>query len=209
MTRSRLITFSKQFFSAVSFPSGGHTASNTCPVFNSLHLPDELVPSDQRPEYLLSFALILQTLGSALLALTHSLVMLAIGPKCTHNSGACEYLVFQDPSLSLLAVIMLIVMAMPQVSVKCLNAAQRCSCVRTCTDCCYFFCTGNSLQMRRYGLLLLQAAPPYICVSDLGQRIESIPGVRAVHDLHIWQLNESITVASVHVHCHADFPAHR
>lgn len=119
MTRSRqaevLITFLKQFFSAVSFPSGGHTASNTAPVFNSLHLPDELVPSSQRPEYLLSFALILQTLGSALLALTHSLVMLMIGPKCTHSSGICDYLVFQDPSLSLLAVIMLIVMAMLQV----------------------------------------------------------------------------------------------
>lgn len=119
MTQSRqaevLITFLKQFFSAVSFTSGSHTASNTSPVFNSLHLPDELVSSNQRPEFLLSFALILQTLGSALLALTHSLVMLMIGPKCTHNSGACEFLVFQDPSLSLLAVIMLIVMAMLQV----------------------------------------------------------------------------------------------
>lgn len=38
-----------------------------------------------------------------------------IGPRCTHSSGACQYLVFQDPSLSLLAVIMLIVMAMLQV----------------------------------------------------------------------------------------------
>lgn len=66
-----------------------------------------------------------------------------------------------------------------------------------------------SLQVCRYGLLLLQATPPHICVSDLGQRIESVPGVQAMHDLHIWQLTESFMVASVHVHCHADFPAHR
>ncbi|KAI3354255.1 hypothetical protein L3Q82_018786, partial [Scortum barcoo] len=64
-------------------------------------------------------------------------------------------------------------------------------------------------QVHRYGLLLLQATPPHICVSDLGRRIASIPGVQAVHDLHVWQLTESFTVASVHVHCYAGFPAHR
>uniref|UniRef100_A0A3Q3JD01 Cation efflux protein cytoplasmic domain-containing protein n=2 Tax=Monopterus albus TaxID=43700 RepID=A0A3Q3JD01_MONAL len=64
-------------------------------------------------------------------------------------------------------------------------------------------------QMFRYGLLLLQAAPPHICVSDIEQRIVSVPGVRAVHDLHVWQLTESLMVASVHVHCHPGFPAHR
>ncbi|XP_070762127.1 proton-coupled zinc antiporter SLC30A1 [Enoplosus armatus] len=64
-------------------------------------------------------------------------------------------------------------------------------------------------QVHRYGLLLLQATPRHICVSDLGRRITSVPGVQAVHDLHVWQLTESFTVASVHVHCHAGFPAHR
>lgn len=63
--------------------------------------------------------------------------------------------------------------------------------------------------MHRYGLLLLQTVPPRVCVSDLGQKIRSVPGVQAVHDLHIWQLSESVTVASVHVHCHAEFAAHR
>ncbi len=75
-------------------------------------------------------------------------------------------------------------------------------------DCCCCF-TGTTVQVHRYGLLLLQATPPHICVSDLGKRIGSIPGVQAVHDLHIWQLNESVMVASVHVHCHSGFPAHR
>lgn len=64
-------------------------------------------------------------------------------------------------------------------------------------------------QVHRYGLQLLQATPPHICMSDLGQRIASVPGVQAVHDLHVWQLTGSLTVASVHVHCHAGFPLHR
>lgn len=63
--------------------------------------------------------------------------------------------------------------------------------------------------MYRYGLLLLQATPPHICVSEVEQRIASVPGVQAVHDLHIWQLAESLMVASVHVHCTARFPTHR
>ncbi|XP_070825768.1 proton-coupled zinc antiporter SLC30A1 [Chaetodon trifascialis] len=64
-------------------------------------------------------------------------------------------------------------------------------------------------QVHRYGLMLLQAPPPHISVSDLQRRIASIPGVQAVHDLHVWQLTESLIVASVHVHCHVGFPAHR
>ncbi|XP_029922241.1 zinc transporter 10 [Myripristis murdjan] len=64
-------------------------------------------------------------------------------------------------------------------------------------------------QVYKYGLLLLQATPPQICVSDLGQRIVSVPGVQSLHDLHIWQLTETCMVASVHVHCHAEFQTHR
>ncbi|XP_065816840.1 proton-coupled zinc antiporter SLC30A1 [Labrus bergylta] len=64
-------------------------------------------------------------------------------------------------------------------------------------------------EVHRYGLLLLQSTPPHICVSDLGRRIASVPGVQAVHDLHVWQLAGTLTVASVHVHCHAGFPLHR
>ncbi|KAJ7990423.1 hypothetical protein DPEC_G00300150 [Dallia pectoralis] len=64
-------------------------------------------------------------------------------------------------------------------------------------------------QVRRYGMLLLQASPPQVCVSDLGRRIASVPGVLAVHDLHVWRITESLLVASVHVHCHAGLRAHR
>ncbi|XP_037534120.1 zinc transporter 1 [Nematolebias whitei] len=64
-------------------------------------------------------------------------------------------------------------------------------------------------QAYRYGLLLLQASPPHVPVSDLKRRIASVPGVQDVHELHIWQLTESLTMASVHVHCCPGFPARR
>nr|QQX29072.1 zinc transporter 10-like protein [Scophthalmus maximus] len=97
--------------------------------------------------------------------------------QCLPGSEACGLLFYLDPGLSLLAVLMLIATATPQV--------------------------------HRYGLLLLQATPPHICVSDLEQRIAGVPGVETVHDLHVWQLTESFVVASVHVRCHARFPTHR
>ncbi|XP_046891950.1 zinc transporter 1 [Hypomesus transpacificus] len=64
-------------------------------------------------------------------------------------------------------------------------------------------------QVCRGGQLLLQACPPQVRVSELGRRISSVPGVWAVHELHVWQLTESCLVASVHVHCHAGFQTHR
>ncbi|XP_056296383.1 uncharacterized protein LOC130210312 isoform X2 [Pseudoliparis swirei] len=134
-------------------------------------------PSRQRPVGLLSFVLVVQGLCTSLLALVTSLVTLLLGPQLVHSSGTFGLLVYMDPALSLLAVIMLIATAAPQVY--------------------------------RCGLLLLQATPPHICASDLGRRITSVPGVQAVHNLHIWQLTDSFAVASVHVHCHAGFPMHR
>ncbi|XP_033970834.1 zinc/cadmium resistance protein [Trematomus bernacchii] len=153
------------------------TASDTSPVCKSSHPIERTLPISQWPVSLLSFVLVLQGLCTSLLALTNSLVVLLIVPQLLHSSGTCGLLVYLDPGLSLLAVIMLVVTALPQV--------------------------------HRYGLLLLQASPPHICVSDLGRRITSVPGVQAVHDLHVWQLTESFTVASVHVHCHAGFPVQR
>ncbi|XP_027855127.1 zinc transporter 1 [Xiphophorus couchianus] len=62
-------------------------------------------------------------------------------------------------------------------------------------------------QVYRYGMPLLQASPPHVRVSDVGRRLAGVPGVQAVHELHVWQLTESLTVASVHVHCHTRFPS--
>ncbi|XP_054901411.1 proton-coupled zinc antiporter SLC30A1 [Poeciliopsis prolifica] len=60
-------------------------------------------------------------------------------------------------------------------------------------------------QVYRFGMLLLQASPPHMRVSDVSRRLAGVPGVQAVHELHVWQLTESLTVASVHVHCHTGF----
>ncbi|XP_068173933.1 proton-coupled zinc antiporter SLC30A1 [Antennarius striatus] len=153
-------------------------ADGTCmrPLCKS-HVSGGPVPPDPWLVGLLTLVRVVQGLCTSLFALIISLVTLLIGPHCPRSSGTCSFLVYLDPGLSLLAIIVLIATAAP--------------------------------QLHRYGLLLLQATPPHICVSDLASRIASIPRVKGVHELHIWQLNESIMVASVHLHCHAGFAVHR
>ncbi|XP_045067337.1 probable zinc transporter protein DDB_G0282067 [Coregonus clupeaformis] len=131
----------------------------------------------QLPACLPSLIALTQALLGSILALTNGLTLLLLGPDCLHGSGACGPFVYLDPGFSMVAVVVLLATALPQVC--------------------------------RYGRLLLQASPPQVCVSDLGRRIASVPGVQAVHDLHVWQLTESCLVASVHVHCHAGFQIHR
>lgn len=166
----------------------------------------------ERPVPSRCFVLVIQGLCTSVLALINSLVMLLISPHCLHSTEPCSLLVYLDPALSLLAVITLIATALPQVRVQptYYEDLKKKNIHVCCYFCCSFCClTSKSLQVHKYGLLLLQSTPPHICVSDLGRRIASIPGVQAVHNLHVWQLTESFTVASVHVHCHAGFPAHR
>ncbi|KAK6487747.1 hypothetical protein HHUSO_G9009 [Huso huso] len=55
--------------------------------------------------------------------------------------------------------------------------------------------------LKRYGILLLQGVPAHIRLESLAERILKLPGVLAIHELHVWQLSESYTVASVHIHC--------
>ncbi|KAF3692740.1 Zinc transporter 1 [Channa argus] len=155
----------------------GQNTCKTSSLHKSPYYTEKPAASSWWPVSIMSSLLVLQGLCTSLLALANSLVMLLIRPQHLHSTEACSFLVYLDPGLSLLAVIMLITTVWP--------------------------------QMCRYGLLLLQATPPHICVSELERRIASVPGVEAVHDLHIWQLAESLTVASVHVHCTARFPAHR
>ncbi|XP_073350927.1 proton-coupled zinc antiporter SLC30A1 [Pagrus major] len=159
----------------------GHLASqkalNTSPVSEaSIHIRSPVLTS-QWKACLSSFAFVLVDLCTPLLALITNLVLLLMGPQCLQSQGTCRLIIYLDPGLTMLAVIVLGVAAMPQV--------------------------------HRYGLLLLQATPPHICVTDLRRRIASVPGVQGVHDLHVWQESESFIVATVHVHCHGGFPAHR
>lgn len=54
-------------------------------------------------------------------------------------------------------------------------------------------------ELRRHVLLLLQASPPGLCMDQLAEEIGRVPGVLAVHELHVWQLTETCVVASVHI----------
>ncbi|KAG9121162.1 hypothetical protein FRC07_002999, partial [Ceratobasidium sp. 392] len=47
--------------------------------------------------------------------------------------------------------------------------------------------------------ILLQAVPPSLSLPHLRTALRKVPGVLAVHELHVWQLSEAKSVASVHV----------
>ncbi|XP_043072540.1 zinc/cadmium resistance protein [Puntigrus tetrazona] len=64
-------------------------------------------------------------------------------------------------------------------------------------------------RLRRYGLLVLQAAPLHLSVAQVRLRLAGVPGVLSVHELHVWQLSEELLVASLHVRCPAGLSAER
>ncbi|KAE8397205.1 cation diffusion facilitator family metal ion transporter [Aspergillus pseudonomiae] len=53
--------------------------------------------------------------------------------------------------------------------------------------------------VRRSGLILLESAPNGLDPADVKHDLEKVPGVLAIHELHIWRLNQHKTLASVHV----------
>ncbi|KAJ6161304.1 cation diffusion facilitator family metal ion transporter [Penicillium chermesinum] len=53
--------------------------------------------------------------------------------------------------------------------------------------------------IRRTGEFLLESAPNGVSLSDVQHDLEKVPGVVSIHELHIWQLNQQKTLASVHV----------
>ncbi|KAK0148498.1 putative zinc transporter protein [Merluccius polli] len=119
-----------------------------------------------------------QALFSAVLAVVNGLVLLLAVPQdCVPVSSSCTSLVHLDFTFAMLATIVLLIKAVPQVY--------------------------------RYGLLLLQAPPTNVSVSELKVKISSVPGVQSLHDFHIWQLSDTCTVASVHIHCQDGFQKHR
>ncbi|KAK9762003.1 Zinc resistance conferring protein [Basidiobolus ranarum] len=48
--------------------------------------------------------------------------------------------------------------------------------------------------------ILLHGVPNSIPMDILENQIQDIPGVISVHELHVWQLSDTKTIASVHVH---------
>ncbi|KAL2189762.1 cation efflux protein [Thermothelomyces heterothallicus CBS 203.75] len=53
--------------------------------------------------------------------------------------------------------------------------------------------------VRRSGEILLQSAPAGVSLGDISHDLEKIPGIVAVHELHVWRLNQNKAVASAHV----------
>ena len=47
--------------------------------------------------------------------------------------------------------------------------------------------------------VLLEAAPPHITLSDVRGRLEAIPNVESVHDLHVWTVTSGVIAMSAHV----------
>lgn len=52
---------------------------------------------------------------------------------------------------------------------------------------------------KRSGNILLQSAPPGVKIEDIKKDLESIPGVKGVHELHVWRLDQKKAIASAHV----------
>lgn len=50
--------------------------------------------------------------------------------------------------------------------------------------------------------ILVQAAPEHLRVDAVRERLSAIPGVRDVHDLHVWTLTSGMEVASAHLSTH-------
>src|SRR4051812_20694185 len=46
--------------------------------------------------------------------------------------------------------------------------------------------------------VLLEAAPPHSALGPVRERLESIPGVESVHDLHVWSVTSGMVALSVH-----------
>ncbi|BEJ15897.1 hypothetical protein CspHIS471_0505020 [Cutaneotrichosporon sp. HIS471] len=63
---------------------------------------------------------------------------------------------------------------------------------------CIIFSSAMPL-VRSASKILMQGVPEHVSLDSVRESINSVDGVVSVHDLHVWQLSETTTVASVHV----------
>lgn len=60
--------------------------------------------------------------------------------------------------------------------------------------------TKGSWPLFRQSLdILLESTPPHVNTTDIVTTIESIPGIKKVHDLHIWSVEPRIVMLTCHV----------
>jgi cobalt-zinc-cadmium efflux system protein len=58
---------------------------------------------------------------------------------------------------------------------------------------------GSAWRLVREAVdVLLEAAPPHIALEAVRSRLQSIPGVESVHDLHVWTVTSGVVAMSVH-----------
>jgi cobalt-zinc-cadmium efflux system protein len=58
---------------------------------------------------------------------------------------------------------------------------------------------GSAWRLVREAVdVLLEAAPPHIALESVRGRLEAIPGVESVHDLHVWTVTSGVVAMSVH-----------
>ncbi|KAL7267672.1 hypothetical protein RUND412_009731 [Rhizina undulata] len=53
--------------------------------------------------------------------------------------------------------------------------------------------------VKNSGWILLESAPLGLNLADVQHDIETVPGVIAVHELHVWRLNQQKSIASAHI----------
>lgn len=72
-----------------------------------------------------------------------------------------------------------------------------------------FILPRTFLLTRQAVRILVEAAPPHINVAEVEKKLAAIPGVAAVHDLHIWTITSGMESASGHIVVAegADYPA--
>jgi len=47
--------------------------------------------------------------------------------------------------------------------------------------------------------VLMEAAPPGLDVGEIGRAMAAVPGVREVHDLHVWTVTSGFPALAAHV----------
>ncbi len=58
----------------------------------------------------------------------------------------------------------------------------------------------SSLRLLRDVLhIIMEGVPPYLALPDVGRAMAAVPGVRSIHDLHIWTLSSGLVALSAHV----------
>ena len=63
---------------------------------------------------------------------------------------------------------------------------------------CLLIVASSQRLLREIVQALLEGAPADVSVEAIGQELAAIPGVRSVHDLHIWTLSSSKPLLSAH-----------